>query len=786
MKGGLALRSSREAGASQMSSWDAALLELDHTALVNIARDRRLVFDDGHGPQRVELCWVDEVALALIDLAASRRKDLTIVYPAPAGEVAVLLGAQLLLRQLVEGNPDSSVGIVTADTTMAARTWNALRIATTGDRPRIADVFPCYRASPDGYSPGGGRRLQGIVVGQACNGWNVDHLIIDRLAGPVRLRTTQASIEIVADPIDPSLRLAEANGRAVWGWSEESLASGQELETRLGHTVPFSVASDRLVTLAGGIDVRLNIARHPQAEAAVARAREDLRVLRAMSPRGADRNVERGLSVAWHNLTTLSSLPCRPSRFDKFSGLPPIAARSTRTFADELTSWATTLDEDRAEIASILASDIADLRAALEIGNPFDQMLRDAADGTIETVVVMRTSTASRAFLDALGLPPTGNRAGRLIITHIGGLHRQGTWPKAIVVGEPSPWDWHRILSGLAPTVDVFTLGEKAALGCAQQVEATRSAQDHWGSNEARGTAWRVIVGGTPPPSSGTSGLRQRAPVAVADGAEYVPEPDPFESLSSLFDLDPLDFGGEGPARGLARQSDYGDWSATVRVLEVITDRGVLLLEVGKPVDVREGARIEERRPEQLMPGSILVIGRRQGRVGLLEAFEELLGHRADLVAARYLLEDYRRIVRTRRAERGLSLVALHRAMVNAGCNRTLATVRSWVTEGTMAPQHFEDLEYLNTVLGLGMSDTHKRELFAGVQRRRGFRRAAGRALAAAARDSIVVADGGRIDSETGLTVADLREAVVEAVVVSVNPCDVPVPITLVGILEDK
>jgi hypothetical protein len=274
--------------------------------------------------------------------------------------------------------------------------------------------------------------------------------------------------------------------------------------------------------------------------------------------------------------------------------------------------------------------------------------------------------------------------------------------------------------------------------------------------------------------------------VVVADGAEYVPEPDPFESLSSLFDLDPLDIGEEGPTRGLARQTAQGDWSATVPAFRVVTDRGQLLLEAGKQVDIRDGLKIEERRPEQLQPGSILLVGRRQGRVGLLEALEERLGHRPDLIAARYLLDDYRRRTRTRWAESGLTIAALHLAMTELGCDRTLFAVRSWVTESTMAPQQFEDLEYLNTALGLEMTETFMRELFAGVQRRRGFRRAAGRVLAAAARDSTVVANDQRVDSETGLTIADLREAVVEATVISITSCDQLVPITLLGILEDQ
>jgi hypothetical protein len=77
------------------------------------------------------------------------------------------------------------------------------------------------------------------------------------------------------------------------------------------------------------------------------------------------------------------------------------------------------------------------------------------------------------------------------------------------------------------------------------------------------------------------------------------------------------------------------------------------------------------------------------------------------------------------------------------------------------------------------------RELFAVVQRRRVFRRAAGRALAEAARSAMVVEDDLRVDPETGLSIADLRDAVVEAVVLTVSACDSPFPLTMLGRLED-
>lgn len=768
-----------------MRTLDAALLAgHEPISLVGIGRERRLIVNVGNGPQRVDLCWVDEVALALIAMAQTCRQSITIVYPAPAGQVAILLAAQLLLHQFVMGNCESSVGIVTADTSMATRTWNALQIATTGARVAIAEVFPAFRAGPDGDGPAGGGRLRGVVIGQQCKGWSVDHLIVDHLAGFVRTDTDQPSIEVFADPIDPGLPRAEAEGRLIWGWSEAGIASANHLEVRADHTVPFSVASERLDTIAAGVDVRLRVARHPEAEAAVGRAREDLRLLRSLAPDRRDRNLERGLSAAWHHLSTLTSLPSRPSRFDKFAGVPPVAARPTRTFASELSAWARTLSGEISEIASILASDIADLRAALELGNPFEQTLREMHASETDIVVVTRTATAAKTLLDLLDIQHGRGRAASCTVHPIGGLHRQGTWPRALMIGEPSPWDWHRLLFGLAPSVEILTLGEQSASGCASSIALIESARNRWGGSEIREKTWRALVGtahsalAEPPPV-------EIRPVLVLDGAEYIAEPDPFGELSALFNLDPLDIGGEGPQAPLAREDDVGKWTAAVPAVEVNTDRGRLLLEAGRPVDVREGPAIAQRHPEILEPGAIVLVGRRQGRVGLVEALEDRLGDRPDLLAARLLIDRYQSAVRQRFLESGHTIASLHRALVERGCARTSAAVRSWITQATMAPAQFADLQKLNDVLRLGMSEVQLRELFAGVERRRNFRRNAGRALAAAARESTAVADGDRVDAETGLTIADLREAIVEAVVLDVEPCHKPVPISLLGRLED-
>jgi hypothetical protein len=772
--------------------WDSLLLELqDPTSLVSIARERRLVLDDGRAPRWVDLCWVDEVALALIDLAVWRGRNLDLVYPAPAGEVAVLLAAQLLLRQFQlnqsarPGTSPLSLGLVTADPTMAERIWRQLRIATRGDRVPIEEVFGCYRAGPDGESPVGGRRFTGIIIGQACSRWPVDYLVVDHLAGLVRVEADKAAVEVFADPLDRALVRAEEGGRLIWGWSDADVTRwNEDLEIRREYTVPFSVAEERLLTMAGGVDVTVAVARHTEAEAAIRRAREDLRLLRALAPASSDRNVTRGLSAAWHHLTTLTSLPCKPTHFDRFAGWPPWAARSTRTFEPELSAWATTLTGDMRDIAEILASDISDLRAALELGNPLETALKAAAEKGTETLVVTRTRTASRALTDALGGDPDGAGVGCLTMCAIGRLHRQGTWPRALMIGEPSPWDWHRLLSGLAGDLTVITLGEDAAKDCGYMVAAVRDAREHWGGTMVRGRTWQALVGTQPPPPPAPVPTIAR-PTVVVDGAEFVPPPDPFTTFASLFQLDPLDIGGEGTATGLAHETEQGEWAAAVPAVAVNTDQGRVLLEVGRSVEVRVGPKIVDRRTDQIRSGDVLLIGRRQGRVGLLEALEERLAHRPDLLAARMLIDRYHRLVREHLADTGLSYAALHRKLVSLGCDKTSFATRSWVIEGgIMAPRDRIDLQRLAKALDLGMSDRQIDELFAGVQRRRVFRRAAGRVLAQAARSSTLVDDAQRVDTETGLSIADLRDAVVEAVVLDVSPCDEPVPVTLLGRLE--
>jgi hypothetical protein len=238
-----------------------------------------------------------------------------------------------------------------------------------------------------------------------------------------------------------------------------------------------------------------------------------------------------------------------------------------------------------------------------------------------------------------LGAEPPG--AASLIVQPIGSLHRLGTWPRALMIGEPSPWDWHRLLSGLAPSVEILTLGKQSAAGCASSIASLRSARDHWGGVAVRERTWRTLVGRVPPVTPAEISAPRR-PVLTLDGAEYALEPDPFEELASLFDLQPLNIGGEGPSAVLAREDDDGTGPHPCPRSRSRRTRG----RFSSRSDTRSTSETaQDRRALPRTPRTRLdpLGGALAGRVGLLEALEERLGDRPDLLAARFLLGDYRR-----------------------------------------------------------------------------------------------------------------------------------------------
>jgi hypothetical protein len=766
---------------------DLALVALEGPgSLVAIGREGRLSRQTSAGSVRVQLAAVDETVLALVDLARERARSITIVYPAPAGEVSVLLGAEILLRRFIQNERSQSVGLVTSDTAKATRTWEELAISSVGSRTPINEVFPVFRAGPDGDSPLGGRSFRGAMVGRRFGGWPVDVAVVDHLSGPVHADPVVPTVRVFADALDPELeRLADA-GEVIWGWTEAGLALLARARRDEQSAVPFSVAAERLKTMAAGVKTTIHVAHHAEAEQTVRRLRDDLRTLKDLAGSEPPPSILRGIRVAWHHVSTLTSLPCRPSLFDRFAGLPPLAARATQTFEPEIAAWAKTLAGDLRDVAEVVASDLGDLRAFLEESDPFRRELAQAVAGETDTLVVVRTQTAARAFIESVGGDPRLERVGRARVVALHRLHREGTWPRAVIVGTPARWDWHRLDSGLSPDVDVLVLGDLDAFIGRTALEALHRARARWGGAEVRHRAWRELVGGEPPPAPKLPAVPTE--VVVVDALEAVPEVDPFEELQPLLSSVPLTVGDEGVEDVVGEELADGEWRGAVEAVEVVTDAGAFFLPRERLVDVRTDEEIVECRAAALRAGMVLLADRRGGRIGLLEAVaDRLKKERPDLLAANLLIVELRRSVQRAFRASGMTAMRLFERLRSLGFEKTYQAARGYVDEdGPLAPRDFVDLQRLNVALGIGMTEQRLREVFAGVRRWRAFRRAAGKALVAAAHGSLITSEATRIDSQTGLSIADLRELVLEAEVLDVRECPEPVALAEIGYLRQR
>lgn len=762
-----------------MGLWDLELARRQGPGtLVAITREGRL----SRGLTRICPTWVDAAALALVEAALNKHRTITVLYPAPAGEVSVLLAAQVLLHRFLRSAPSQSVGLVTAAPSDALKLWNELTVVAPGNRARIADVFPAWRSEPDGSYPFGKSRFHGLLVGPQCLEWKADLTIVDSLAGPVRAQPLGPSIYVTADPLDQVLEKRAEEGGLVWGWSEEILALGNASAVETCHGSAFSVSSARLKAISDVGEKTVVVCAHPKAEKALANLREDLSLLSRAASAKSSRHMNAGLRLAWSYTSALAALPCRPSEFDRFAGLPPAAARATTSFSNEIAAWANTLQGDTKEYALIVASDLSDLRASLEEDNPFQRALIQAAEDPFRTLVVCRNRTSVRALLASLGLQTDATGFGHLTLATFSELHREGVWERAIVVGPPPRAGWHRIDSGLAWDVRVLVIGVAEASRAKWALRDLRVARSRWSHPKMRDKAWRELVDANPPVAPTYDTVERTAPVLVA-GPEFLEEPDPYSPLGALLGDDrPLISEGDN-FEHVALENPAGEWAAEVAAIEITTDKGTILLEAGSVVDVMVGNRIKAVPTNLLTPGAYILIGRREGRVGLMDALQETFSKlRPDLAAAYMLMKDYRKRVQAAFGSAAISVFSLHQRLIELGCTKGEQTVKAWVGPfGPMAPMGFSDNQRLCEALSLDIGTRELTEIYSGVVRIRGFRISAGHALSRAAVAAAVStngADAARLEAEMGVSIADLRDAVIEAKVLATKKLDHPSPVT--------
>lgn len=726
--------------------------------------------------RRVDLTWIDEVSLALVGAAVSGGQDVCLVFPAMATDVGVLLAAQVLVAGFVRTRQltGCTVGLVSRDTFGAVQRWGHLQIANGGDAVPLSEVFPLFRADPSSGDPGmrQGNRC-GIVIGRTARGdWPVELLVVDHMSGEVSVDWSRSAVHLFSDPFAPELEKLRADGALIWGWPDGLIETWHDLlEAPTPNSADFSVGAGKLKALATGQQWRTVSVSAPRSSRLLSNLYEDMIELHRAAVRTHQKAVGAGLRRAWVSTATLAGLPCRPSVYDQVCSENRFGPPPTGEFAAEIDSWSSSLSEEAADYASIVALDILDLRAALEEEQPFVGALSALAEEpqSRDWLLVLRNRTAAEALGRELGqsLDFGHPRIGTLPLTWYSRVPRHDAARIAVVVGAPPKVGWQR-LAGLATEMRVFVLGACDAARAKRDCESFLARRERWGSLAERRRTWNGLSLGPEPAQYEAPPSTHEFVVETSESAdEPQPRPSVFAELDSLA-LDDSPLLSDSPVKGrVAVADESGTWRASVSAVEVVTALGTLLLDASKDVDVLDQQEPRRVPTVELAPGMRLIIGRDSGRAGLVDALEEKLKDRPDLLVAHHLAEDWRDGIHRAFTRSGMSVARLQHVLANMGCDKHPVTIASWVTPGgPMGPRDEPDVRILSEVLDAETAKPHL--VHAALTRIRTFRRLAGKALAKAAR-GVAAAEDELVDEELGLSTADLREAIVIAEVLSVN-----------------
>jgi hypothetical protein len=526
------------------------------------------------------------------------------------------------------------------------------------------------------------------------------------------------------------------------------------------------------------VRMRTRVCDHPEAAEALLNLWEGLAVLREAAGPDPARHVALGLRVAWAHAATLSSLPVRPSRYDLHATGPPRAARPTRDFAPEIRAWARTLEGDLRDYAEVVASDLQELRDALEEDNPLLRAAVDAAREAPGALLVLRNRTAERALREE-----AGEELEELTVrtTWLRRLHEHGSCPVAIVPGTPPRAAWPHLDGGLAPALDMPVLGADESLRMARALRRVREARRRWASAAVRALAWRALVGSDPPPAPAEPDEEPEGPQEEIVGRRAVALADPFSPLADLMSDDrPLL--SEYVEERVARPDPDGTWSPDTEAVALETLDGRLLVPPNRMMDrILPGERAESVPASKLRPGDQIVVGRREARVNLVEALEERMQDRTDLWTARLLVEGFRESLTTAVRSRGWTPARLHEAMRSHNSTISYDAVAAWLRGDVMAPQDTEDLRRLGEILDIALVQRRLYALRRALGRWRGFRRAAGRALARMAAAAVTAPLDPEDLDQLGMDEDDLREAVLVTRVRSVARVEGRVPWSEIG-----
>lgn len=743
---------------------------------------------------------VDITALRLVEWAMAKGKTIAILMPDPyhllvpltAGAVHVL--RMIELREQLEGGAprsDLRIGVVTrsyrprhayralglpgaslVDSVPAAQRLATGEVAVLGGVGRQwGTIFVRRPGELEGIG-----RLDLVVVELPIYEWDA----LDRVAAP--------KIVIGHDPTDIGL-LGLVHRAPTFSWSPEDLGRLSPLAQCGG--VGAHVAA-RLEVAARGIKLTPVAVRHQGVCEQASQFWNDAGPLQ----RAAKGSYLAGelAGEAMGLFYDLMHLAVPVEEYERVTGTR-ISAR-LRSMRHEEFQAKGDLGETYLPVVHLELSDLAKALGPVPPKAPaLEALLREELERKRVVLLVARTAELVRVY-EAHYRRYVESK--RLRITSLSSAGEEQPADVAVLTGIPPAWARFIYGTGLAPEVKILTYATERSLAAIQDgfVEADRvaaSADYHreraaWlGADAVRAKSWNTLSGDAVPVPEPAAHTR-RDPVVLVDAPAPDLPPDLWSGVGVLAAPQEVDLD-LAAIEAAASSGPRAQFAAAIRV--TFEDSTWVLLDASSTV-TRYDALTQRAKAgfdvSRISPGEEIVLLDDDARKDVLTKVIEVAGQVPHLAVAATWTNYWRKALL-----RGKQLCSTYTAFAerleDAGCERSVVSVRFWVVGDVIGPRDEQDIRRVGVVIDDAVLRDRWRDVANGIAAFRkahteltkrvgtlAIRYGAGAATGAVRRDEL-------IDERTGFTAGDFSDCVEIKRVKSVAPQGV-VPVSVLGRLR--
>lgn len=749
------------------------------------------------------------------DAALGARVPFGVVLPPGSGSAPVLLGAAAVVGAVLQrGRLDVQVAV--ASTRLADRalydelTYRAEQLASfvpraglTGDGSVFVVGRPRRETGGRLYIVGRAERLDVLVEDLEGLVVTADAAKPDVLSG--LLHRTGVRVPVVyltQDPYDPGLDLMREAGGVVWGWDAACLPELAKPATmpRRADAGPLLAGSDALRCVAAA-EVQVRVSQEGgDLDAVLEELWRATGVLSGALGGGVAGSPGRAVALLWayrvfHNL---AMLPTAPSTFDRHAGTSPYRIRF-----DTAIDTARAFAERAAKVGKDAWHRWADVLAvALEVTEAQPRTaqivdwVRERVDAGLPGAVLTRSVAAGTALVEALHESP-GTPLGWDRLVEVRALAELGRDAVNVPVQLCVPGRLPRSRS------NVFALppsGGVTVLACGP-IEGRRILHQASAAKARMSALRRATVQVSAPklgitPRSGlmdvdpTSGLhvvndgvhRMLTSDELAGADEQVWEPFTVDVAGMLAHL-AAENGDQSPL-----PSDDGNGDETARAIVVHVDSAegpqLLFVPANDVLTRRRGTSLARVAAKSLAVGDRLLLVDRAARTDLRVALTDMLSERIEYRTLRMVIDFWHE----RTAAAGLLPGLTHQTILDrmAGTRITSAgTIGSWIRGTVYGPEDSKDVARFARAVGDDTLLAQAEGVAAALRTLRSVHVKLGLWLAGQVSKAAGRAPEAIIDTELGVRVADLLDAIAEYEITDVDLTERPVPAYVIGVLAD-